>query len=59
MLKITLVRSYIGVPEKLRNILRSPGLRKIGQSTIKKDIPAVRGMINKVPHLIKVEKIED
>ncbi|HHN64145.1 MAG TPA: 50S ribosomal protein L30 [Nitrospirae bacterium] len=59
MLKITLVRSYIGVPEKLRKVLRSLGLRKIGQSTIKKDIPAVRGMINKVPHLIKVEKIED
>ncbi len=59
MLKITLVRSYIGVPEKLRKVLRSLGLRKIGQSTIKKDIPAVRGMINKVPHLVKVEKIED
>lgn len=58
MLKITLVRSYIGVPEKLRRVLRSLGLRKIGQSTIKEDVPSIRGMINKVPHLVKVEKIE-
>ncbi len=58
MLKITLVRSYIGVPEKLRKVLRSLGLRKIGQSTIKQDVPSIRGMINKVPHLVKVEKIE-
>jgi large subunit ribosomal protein L30 len=58
MLKITLIRSYIGVPEKLRKVLRSLGLRKIGQSTIKQDVPSIRGMINKVPHLVKVEKIE-
>ena len=57
MLKITLVRSYIGVPEKLRKVLRSLGLRRIGQSTIKEDVPSIRGMINKVPHLVKVEKI--
>lgn len=58
MLKITLIRSYIGVPEKLRKVLRSLGLRKIGQSTIKDDVPSIRGMINKVPHLVRVEKIE-
>ncbi len=59
MLKITLKRSYIGTPEKLRRVLRSLGLRKIGHTVVKPDVPSIRGMINKVPHLIKVEKVEE
>jgi large subunit ribosomal protein L30 len=57
MLKITLKRSFIGNPEKMRRVLRSLGLRKIGQSVEKPDIPSIRGMVNKVTHLVKVEKI--
>ncbi len=59
MLKITLKRSYIGRPEKQRRILRSLGLRKIGQTVVKEDVPSIRGMINKVPHLIEVEEIKE
>lgn len=59
MLRITLKRSYIGRPEKQRRVLRSLGLRKIGQCVVKEDVPSIRGMINKVPHLIEVEKTED
>jgi large subunit ribosomal protein L30 len=59
MLKITLKRSYIGKPEKLRRVLRSLGLRKIGQSVIKREDPTITGMINKVPHLIEVEEVKD
>ncbi|NOX20947.1 MAG: 50S ribosomal protein L30 [Nitrospirae bacterium] len=59
MLKITLKRSYIGKPEKHRRILRSLGLRKIGHTVYKPDVPSIRGMINKVPHLIEVEEVPD
>ncbi|NOZ25622.1 MAG: 50S ribosomal protein L30 [Nitrospirae bacterium] len=56
MLKIRLKRSYIGNPEKLRRVLRSLGLRRIGQTVVKPDVPEIRGMINKVPHLVDVEE---
>ncbi|HEB76789.1 MAG TPA: 50S ribosomal protein L30 [Nitrospirae bacterium] len=57
MLKIRLKRSYIGNPEKLRRVLRSLGLRKIGQTVVKPDVPSIRGMVNKVPHLVEVEEV--
>ncbi|GBE02085.1 50S ribosomal protein L30 [bacterium BMS3Bbin06] len=56
MLKVTLKRSYAGNPEKLRRVLRSLGLRKIGHSVIKPDDPVTRGMINKVPHLVEIRE---
>ncbi|MCI4626463.1 MAG: 50S ribosomal protein L30 [Candidatus Magnetoovum sp. WYHC-5] len=56
-LKITLKRSYIGVPKKLKKTLEALGLRKIGMYKIRKDIPAVRGMIHKVSHLLQVEQV--
>ena len=59
MLKIKLRRSYIGNPEKLRRVLRSLGLRKIGQTVTKPDVPTIRGMVNKVTHLVEVQKIEE
>ncbi len=54
MLKIELKRSYIGLPEKQRKVLRALGLRKIGALVTKPDDPVFRGMIHKVSHLIKV-----
>ncbi|GMT47497.1 MAG: 50S ribosomal protein L30 [bacterium] len=56
MLRIKLKRSYIGNPEKLRRVLRSLGLRRIGQTVVHPDVPVIRGMVNKVPHLIDVEE---
>lgn len=58
MLKIILKRSCIGKAEKLRKVLNSIGLRKIGQNVVKPDVPTIRGMINKVNHLVEVQKIE-
>jgi large subunit ribosomal protein L30 len=57
-LKITQVRSYIGRPEKQRKVLRSLGLGKMNRSVFLADTPEVRGMINKVPHLVSVEEFE-
>lgn len=56
MLRITLKRSYIGIPEKQRKVLRALGLRKIGTTVSKQDDPVFRGMLHKVSHLVEVEK---
>lgn len=55
-LKITLVKSPIGRPDKHRRVLRGLGLRKVNRSVELKDTPSIRGMINKVPHLVEVEE---
>jgi large subunit ribosomal protein L30 len=56
-LKITLVRSQIGIKPKQRGTLRALGLGKIGSSNVLPDRPEVRGMINRVPHLVNVEEV--
>ncbi len=55
MLKIRLVKSMIGRPEKHRRVLRGMGLTKLNRMVELKDTPCVRGMINKVSHLVKIE----
>jgi large subunit ribosomal protein L30 len=56
-LKITLSRSVNSVKEDQRATVRALGLKKIGSSVVRQDVPQVRGMIKKVCHLIKVEEI--
>ncbi|MBI5409743.1 MAG: 50S ribosomal protein L30 [Nitrospirae bacterium] len=56
MLKVTLKRSLIGKPEKLRKVVHALGLRKINQSVLHKDSPSIRGMIHKTSHLIDVRE---
>lgn len=56
-LKITLVKSMIGRPEKHRKVLRSLGLRKLNKTVEHNNTPAIRGMIHKVSHLVNVEEI--
>jgi len=55
-LKITLVKSMIGRPEKHRRVLRGMGLNKVNRSVILEDTPCIRGMINAVSHLVKAEE---
>ncbi len=55
-LKAALVKSMIGRPEKHRKILRSMGLTKINRTVEFIDTPSIRGMINKVSHLVKAEE---
>lgn len=57
-LQITLVRSVIGRPESQRLTVKTLGLRKLNQSVVQNDNPAIRGMINKVSHLVSVTEIE-
>ena len=56
-LRITQVRSRIGIKPKQRGTLRALGLGKIGSTNTLPDRPEVRGMLNKVPHLVKVEEV--
>ena len=56
-LLVTQVRSSIGVKPKQRGTLRALGLHGISTSREHEDTPVIRGMINKVPHLIKVEEV--
>ena len=57
-LRIKLVRSLIGKPKKQREVVRGLGLRKLHHEVIREDRPEIWGMIDKVKHLIHVEKIE-
>ncbi|MBI3091085.1 MAG: 50S ribosomal protein L30 [Candidatus Tectomicrobia bacterium] len=50
---ITLVKSGIGSPTKLKLVLRGLGLRRLHHTVRREDSRAVRGMINKVPHLVR------
>jgi large subunit ribosomal protein L30 len=56
-LKVTQVRSAIGTKPKHRGTLRALGLGRIGKSNVLPDRPDVRGMIARVPHLIRVEEV--
>lgn len=56
-LKITLVKSSIGRPEKQRKVLRGMGLIRMNRSVTLKDTPETRGMVYKVSHLVAVEEI--
>ncbi len=56
-LKITQVRSLISEKETMRRTMAALGLRKINHSVVHEDNPVIRGMIFKVKHLVKVEKV--
>ena len=53
--KVTLVKSIIGTKETHRATVRGLGLRRMNHSLVLVDTPEVRGMINKVSYLLKVE----
>jgi large subunit ribosomal protein L30 len=57
-LKVTQVRSAIGTKPKQRGTLRALGLRRIGATVTHDDKPEIRGMLAKVPHLVRVEEVD-
>ena len=54
-IKVTLIRSPIGAQPKHRECVRGLGLKRMHQTVTLEDTPSVRGMINKVKHLVRVE----
>ena len=57
-IKVTQIRSGIDRPAKHKRVLESLGLRKHQSSRVHDDTPAIRGMINKVSHLVRVEEVK-
>lgn len=55
-MKIRLVKSPIGAPQKLKKVIKGLGLRKMNQVVERPDDAAFRGMVAKVPHLVRVEQ---
>jgi len=55
-LRVTLVKSPIGYKKDQKATVKALGLRKLHQTVEHKDSPALRGMLNKVIHLLKVEE---
>mgnify|MGYP006274864173 CR=1 FL=1 len=58
-IRVTLVKSPIGYNHHQKKIIKTLGLRKMNASVELSDTPSIRGMLNKVPHLIQIEAIED
>lgn len=57
-LAITLVRSPIGTPRNQRVVVKNLGLRRMNQTVVRSDTQQVRGMINRVAHLLSVRPAE-
>ena len=58
-LKITWTKSYIGKPQNQRRVIHSLGLRRLNHTVVHGDSPTIRGMVNKVQHLLSVEVLAE
>jgi len=54
-IKVTLKKSPIGRPDYFAKVLKGMGLTKLNRTVVLKDTPEIRGMINKVSHMVSVE----
>ncbi|HEU5336371.1 MAG TPA: 50S ribosomal protein L30 [Terriglobales bacterium] len=54
MLKLKWVRSAIAAPKKHKKVVRGLGFTRLNQVIEREDTPSIRGMVGKVPHLVKV-----
>jgi large subunit ribosomal protein L30 len=57
-LRITWVKSSIGYAKDQKVTVRTLGLRRLNQTVEQDDNPAIRGMVHKVRHLVRVEPVE-
>jgi large subunit ribosomal protein L30 len=55
-IKVTLVRSPIGFQPKHRETVRGLGLKRMHQTVVLEDTPSVRGMVNRIDYMVRVEK---
>jgi len=57
LIRVTYVKSAIGYSRRQKETVRSLGLRRLGDSVIQPDSPAVRGMVQAVQHLVRAEPV--
>jgi large subunit ribosomal protein L30 len=55
-IKITLVRSPIGFQPRHRECVRGLGLKRINQTVVLQDTPSIRGMVNKIDYMVRLEE---
>jgi len=58
-LRVTWKKSAIGYNKRQRMTLKALGFRSLNQTIIHSDSPAIRGMVNKVRHLVRVEEVAE
>jgi large subunit ribosomal protein L30 len=54
IIRIRMIGSVIGCPEKQRATVRGLGLRRLHQVVERPDTPEIRGMVKKIPHLVAI-----
>jgi len=57
-LKVSQIKSGIGGKQNQRDTLRTLGLKRVGDVSVKEDRPEIRGMLATVQHLITVEEVD-
>lgn len=57
-INVTLVRSPIGAQPKHRECVRGLGLKRMHQTVTLEDTPSIRGMVNKVYYMVRVEEVQ-
>ena len=55
-INVTLIRSPIGAQPKHRECVRGLGLKRMHQTVVLEDTPSVRGMVNKIDYMVRVEE---
>jgi large subunit ribosomal protein L30 len=53
-IRIQWVRSAIAAPVKHKKVIKGLGFTRLNQIVEREDSPSIRGMVNKVPHLVKI-----
>ena len=53
-MRLQWVRSAIAAPEKHKKVIKGLGFTRLNQVIVREDSPSIRGMVAKVPHLVKV-----
>ncbi len=56
---ITWIRSTIGYKKNQQRVIESLGLKRLHHTVVHEDTPSIRGMINKIPHLLEVKETGD
>jgi len=55
-IRVTLVRSPIGFQPRHRECVRGLGLKRMHQTVLLEDTPSIRGMVNKIDYMLRVEE---
>jgi len=58
-LRVTLIKSPIGYDRRQKDTVRALGLRRMHHTVEQMDTPVIRGMLDKIRHLVQVEELDE